>query len=214
VRLAAWYIYFIFHTTRWEKNIAPEAQPLFADTSPVVFCFWHGRLLMMPSFWPRHKGTINVLSSEHRDGVFIAKVCKYFHVNVIYGSSSNHAVTAARGMRRALARGESIAMTPDGPRGPCQSIAMGVLAMARASHAPIIPLAYRTSRGRFLKSWDRFLLPFPFGKGIFVAGAPLYLGDESRNADHQRLSAAMAEVMAIADGAFVPALEHNQHASF
>jgi lysophospholipid acyltransferase (LPLAT)-like uncharacterized protein len=42
-----------------------------------------------------------------------------------------------------------------------------------------------------LKSWDRFLLPRPFARGLFVYGAPILV---PREADEAALEAARLEV--------------------
>jgi lysophospholipid acyltransferase (LPLAT)-like uncharacterized protein len=42
-----------------------------------------------------------------------------------------------------------------------------------------------------LNSWDRFLVPRPFSRGLFVYGAPILV---PRDADEARLEAARLEV--------------------
>ena len=42
-----------------------------------------------------------------------------------------------------------------------------------------------------MNSWDRFLVPRPFSRGLFVYGAPIFV---PRDADDVRLEAARLEV--------------------
>ena len=47
--------------------------------------------------------------------------------------------------------------------------------IAAAGHTgkPIVPVAFAASRGRRVGSWDRTLLPYPFGRGVFLYGEPM-----------------------------------------
>jgi len=76
-------------------------------------------------------------------------------------------------MLRHLREGGSGAITPDGPRGPRSIAQPGISQLAAQSGLPVIPLSYSTSRGRVLKSWDRFLLAMPVGRGVYVVGEPI-----------------------------------------
>jgi hypothetical protein len=49
----------------------------------------------------------------------------------------------------------------------------GIVAVARLARAPVVPLAYATRARRILGSWDRFHLPLPFSRGIFIWGEPI-----------------------------------------
>jgi lysophospholipid acyltransferase (LPLAT)-like uncharacterized protein len=43
----------------------------------------------------------------------------------------------------------------------------------------VLPASFSTTRGRFLGSWDRLLLPLPFGRGVFVVGEPVSVGADA-----------------------------------
>tara|TARA_B100002003_G_scaffold214990_1_gene213519 strand:- start:443 stop:760 length:318 start_codon:yes stop_codon:yes gene_type:complete len=51
----------------------------------------------------------------------------------------------------------------------------GITSVARLSGVPIIPAAFGSARGRVLSSWDRFLVAWPFGRGVIVWGDPIYV---------------------------------------
>ena len=81
--------------------------------------------------------------------------------------------------------------------------APGAVMTAELAHAVILPVAYGTTRRRILKSWDRFLLPLPFGRGVFVIGpeieVPGSLDPARREALRLRLESSLNEVTAEAD---------------
>ena len=92
-----------------------------------------------------------------------------------------------------LARTETdLVITPDGPRGPRHEVKDGIVQLARITGRPVVPLAFVCSRGHRFASWDRFLLPYPFSRGVFAFGEPLYFSaDEDIDAFKQRVTCAM-----------------------
>ncbi|MRJ02668.1 MAG: lysophospholipid acyltransferase family protein [Epsilonproteobacteria bacterium] len=141
---------------------------------PYIFVFWHGALLMQFFPYRRLRGDhkVAVIISEHLDGELIVRISKRFGVEAIRGSSRRGGVKALIGALRMVERGYDVAITPDGPRGPRYSVAPGVIALARKSGAPIIPLGYVPSSYWQLKSWDGFIIPKPFSKIDFYIGEP------------------------------------------
>ncbi len=164
-RLAAGYIGFVHRTTRWTTLGAPP-------DGPFIGCFWHQRMLMLPPIW-RARRRLNMLISSHRDGVLISKTIARFGVPTIVGSTNRGATDALRGLIAALKRGEVVAVTPDGPRGPAREAAQGVAAAAMLARVAVVPVAYSVSRAKFLRSWDRFMVPLPFGRGVMIWGDAL-----------------------------------------
>lgn len=61
----------------------------------------------------------------------------------------------------------------------------GVIALAKLTGAPILPLTFSASLRYVIGSWDRFVLPFPFGRGVFLWGQPIYV---SKTADDAEMS--------------------------
>jgi len=66
-----------------------------------------------------------------------------------------------------------IGITPDGPRGPKEKVAEGIIRIAKKSKVPIIPIGFWSSKNLKLKSWDSFLITLPFSKCSFVWNDPL-----------------------------------------
>ena len=78
-----------------------------------------------------------------------------------------------RNIVRLLKKGDNISITPDGPRGPNQVVAIGIVTIARLAQKPILPATFFASHHKRLKSWDRFMLAKPFGRIAFHIGAPI-----------------------------------------
>lgn len=196
-RLICWllhlYIRVVFWSNRWTVEGAEAAFRLIDERRPFVLAFWHGRLLMLPvaeqalsrlrgQNLARARGQslirIHMLISGHRDGRSIAEVMHYFHVPIIAGSSNQGGTGALRAMVRLLREGDCIGITPDGPNGPAMRASNGLVNAARLARAPILPITYATSRRRILDSWDRFHLPYPGGRGVFVIGEAIDVPDD------------------------------------
>jgi lysophospholipid acyltransferase (LPLAT)-like uncharacterized protein len=175
-RLLGLYLGFALRTTRWSleghEHMAPHAAG-----APVVVAFWHERLSMMPMLWlkarqsaeGRHvRNRVHVLVSRHRDGRFIGAVVSRFKLDVVLGSSSRGGAKGLRVLLNLLADGDHIAITPDGPRGPRRVAAAGVAQLAALSGSPVLPCAAQTTRRWVLRTWDRMVVPKPFGRGVVV----------------------------------------------
>lgn len=144
------------------------------DDRGSVIVFWHGRLAMMSfiyaKFWRRKDGSqkdAKVIISDHRDGDFIVHVIEYFGIGTIRGSSSKGGARAVVRALSELKSGTDVIITPDGPRGPRHSVAMGAAAIAIKAKAPIYALNYEASSFWQFSSWDAMILPKPFSKITF-----------------------------------------------
>ena len=84
-------------------------------------------------------------------------------------------IAALREMVKLVRSGGYVGITPDGPRGPRMRASEGVVAAARLTGVPVVPLGISTTRRRLLNSWDRFLLPMPLSRGVFVWGDPIVI---------------------------------------
>ncbi len=196
------YVRLVFRLTRWTE-IGEERVRRHADTGrPFIACFWHGRMIQIPNLW-RYAMPIHLLASSHRDGRLILQMVRRFGIRPIVGSSSRGGTQALRTMVQVIKDGGCIALAPDGPRGPRMRAAPGVIALAKLTGVPIFPLTFSTVRGRVLTTWDRFLLPFPFGRGVIIYGEPVVVpadGDEEAlEAARAALETRLNEITAEAD---------------
>jgi lysophospholipid acyltransferase (LPLAT)-like uncharacterized protein len=163
-------------TVRIEHVNREAIEPLLRGEEGFIACFWHGRLLAMPF---AYKGCrIKVLISRHQDGEFIARIVGYFGIKAVRGSSRRGAMSSARQILKELDQGTGIAITPDGPKGPRHHIKQGIIEMARITQRPIVPVTYSASRKMVFSTWDRFVLPYPFSKVLFLWGNPVYVSHD------------------------------------
>jgi lysophospholipid acyltransferase (LPLAT)-like uncharacterized protein len=166
-----------------------------------VSAFWHGRMLLFPFLKPG--SPTYVLISVHRDGEMIASAVRHFGFRLVRGSSSKGGRAALREMVRLLKEDNNLAITPDGPRGPAETAKPGVAQVAKIAGKAVVPIAFAASRATRMRSWDRFLVPRPFSRGVFVVGEPLYCAmEETVEAFRQRIEAALQAATARADAMF------------
>ena len=161
-RVIALVLRLIFITIRWD--ISPKEFKNKFENENIAFFFWHGRMLMMPFFAP--KKDIYVLISNHNDGEMIAQTMHALNLKTVRGSSSRGGTSAAIKILRDLSQ-DSIAITPDGPRGPCYSIKANSLDLVKKSGKKIVFMVYSTDKKKVFRSWDKMILPHPFSKGKF-----------------------------------------------
>ena len=188
--LGSLYIRFTYASGQWciENQSVPEK--LINEGKTFITCFWHGRLLMMSFAWP-YNPSFHMLVSGHPDGQLIAKTIKLLGFNVLSNSGKNKGALAMRSMVRTLKRGEYVGLTPDGPRGPRMRAGYGAIALSKLSGVPILPISYSSSRCKLFHSWDRFLLPLPFAKGVFIWGDPIQI---TKKADKEELEIARQDL--------------------
>jgi lysophospholipid acyltransferase (LPLAT)-like uncharacterized protein len=142
--LAALWIRLTRATTRIAYKNREVLEGLRSGRRPVILAFWHGRLFLMPYAYPGSR--IAILISEHRDGELISRTMERFGFVTARGSSTRRGAMGLREILRRMQDGFDAAFTPDGPRGPREVVQMGVIAAARLSGAPILPVAYSCSK--------------------------------------------------------------------
>ena len=173
--LAQW-MRFCFATIRWTHENEVVADQVWADGGGVLCAFWHSRIGLSPACWPLDRAQpAKALISLSPDGQFIAKAVARQGFPAIRGSSSNKDKSdRAKGGTQALRDGlrqlkvGALAITPDGPRGPAREMAEGLPLLAKLSKAPVLFIGMSCEPAIRLNSWDRAVLPLPFGKGAIV----------------------------------------------
>ena len=169
------YLSLVYRTTRWRLVGGPSIDGAFAEHGTVIAAFWHENLPLMPHLWRTGQAragipSAHVLVSRHRDGRFIGRVVARFDLAMIHASTSKGGASGLLAMARLLRTRAMVVITPDGPRGPRRQAAPGVAQLAALTGKPVLPCAARVSRGITLRSWDRMVIPLPFGQGVMVAG--------------------------------------------
>lgn len=142
---------------------------------PLIYIFWHRHILFVIHQF-KDSGARPLISLSS-DGERVAAVAEEFGMAPIRGSSSKGGARAFLHMARSV-RNEKAAVliTADGPKGPARRVKEGTVQLALKTGAFVIPISWRSSRQKVLeKSWDRFLIPLPFGTIHFAYGQPLLL---------------------------------------
>ena len=177
-------------TVRFEVENEPE-HGLRMNGQPLLGLCWHGDLLVF-AFRQRGAG-LATLISQSKDGEYIARVVERWGYTVLRGSSSRGGSSALRSMVRVLRDGQSLAVTPDGPRGPRRKLKPGSLLAARMSGVPVLPTAAAATSAWWLGGWDRFLVPKPFARVRLLYGEPRSI---PRDADETQLEQIGSEIEA------------------
>lgn len=174
------------------RVLTPEPYRELASAGGVIYTLWHGRLL--PLTYYHRRQNIATLISQSSDGEYIARVVERWGYTAMRGSSSRGGSGALREMVKLARTGRSMAITPDGPRGPRQQLKPGVLTLAQLTGQPMIPMSASATRAWWVDArWDLFLVPKPFAT-VFVRYAdPVYV---PRVADEQTIARIGAQVQA------------------
>lgn len=199
------YIGLVYRTTRWEERGREIAQAAWDRTGQdqtewdgdagVIACFWHSRILMTPCHWPKDAQPVKALVSLSPDGQFITRVAEHWGIGVVRGSANTKkkaknkgGLAAFREMVAHVRAGGCVAITPDGPKGPRMRVSPGVIKLAKMTGAPVITFSWSTRRRVVFKSWDRFLLPLPFGRGVMEWRGPFQIdAEDEEGLEAQRL---------------------------
>ena len=210
--IIAVYMVLVRRTTKWEfiglENIAPMREKHLG----MVINYCHSRIMMAHSFWPLNDPQVaHMLISLSKDGEFVARATEIIGRKVIRGSSAKRkggvvdnkgALAAVRDMIAAAKGGDIAVLTPDGPKGPRMRCQPGAIRIAKSARAPLIPLGMAVKGSKYLKTWDRFVLPPLFSKGVIIFGKPVNVEGntpEDYEAARLQIEAALIEVTQKAD---------------
>lgn len=158
-------------------QISQSDREILENTSkPTVLFFWHNRLFAASEVHRRfrkykiaddktkNKKRVYGLVSASKDGAWLSAFFKLIGIEAIRGSSSWRSGKSMLEMMHQLQHGHDIAITPDGPRGPCYSFKPGGIILAEKLDIPMFLVSCRFSRAWRIKSWDRFYIPLPFSR--------------------------------------------------
>ena len=214
--LVAAYMTFVKYTTRWDIERADHVQDIIDGGKGFIALTWHSRFMMLTAAWKKSYQMPHVLISRSRDGAIVAHTSHFLGLKTIRGSVKK----AAKGNLAAKAKGGAkagldivtaleseacIVITPDGPRGPRQRLGDGPIRLARLTGVPIVPCTFALRHRKQFNSWDKFILPLPFGKGKIIWGTPVTIPADAdeRKIEHirERIESEMNIFLADADRA-------------
>jgi len=167
----------------------------------VILVSWHGRTFL-PITRYRNKGYWAIVSTS-RDGEYQNRLFQRFGIKTVRGSTSARgAIQSVLTLTKHLKAGATAAFTPDGPRGPSHVVQPGAIFLAQKSGSPIIPAGISAYPRRLLRAWDRYMIPLPFARVVWIYGEPIYIPVDAKSDEDQRLWAERV-------GAAITALEEQ-----
>lgn len=200
-QLLAWGIYGLIKLTATTLRCRLEIDPAFGQAArgPVVFIVWHNRLplcLIAYRLLLQVRGRPHQLAamvSASQDGAVVARILELFGAQPVRGSTSRRGPQALLELTTWAERDYDLALTPDGPRGPCYVVQPGPILLARLTGLPIIPVSYSLSWKIRLNTWDRFQVPLPGSRFHIKVGAPVWVPRNSPDEQMESLRAQLQE---------------------
>ncbi len=148
---------------------------------PFIFSFWHNQIFCATHFWRFRE--IGVITSQHADGEYMARIIRRFGYFPARGSSRRGSTQALLQLKRHLADGRPVGFAADGPVGPVYKVKPGPLWLSMKTGVPILPFHIQPRRFWAGSGWDGFRIPKPFSQALVKIGQPLLVPPEQSAAD-------------------------------
>jgi|SRR5579883_234227 len=140
-----------------------------------IYLTWHESMLL-PVVLRGGRRKV-ALASGHKDGELLARFMKHFGWSITTGSTNRGGTGALLRLLREDTR--HISITPDGPRGPRRTMALGPIFLASRLGVPVVCIGCGYDRPWRARSWDRFAVPRPFSRGRAVFAPPVRVPAEA-----------------------------------
>lgn len=156
----------------------------------VLICVWHQQFFSAIRYFKKYeKYNPSLMISQSLDGEIIAGIANRTGWHTVRGSSSRNGSIALKEMTTRLKQYGLAGHILDGPRGPAGIVKPGIISLAHAAAAVIVPVYIEAERVWYFKSWDKFMLPQPFSRvrinfGKMISLPPL---QEEMGFEKQRL---------------------------
>jgi lysophospholipid acyltransferase (LPLAT)-like uncharacterized protein len=207
--LGAFILEVLWRTSRLKIVNLDRLETLLKEQGAVVPVFWHQHLLMCARFMASSKikgMKPGFMISPSVDGQAPTLLAEIYGCHVVRGSGSYTGVRAVRGVYNAIVKeGISPTITPDGPRGPRFVMKPGAIFTAQISGKAVVPIAYAASPAKLLRTWDKFVIPFPFARLRIAIGEPYFppkrMTEEEMAAAQKELERRLHETFKIAERA-------------
>ncbi len=161
----------------FDRSVDP-ARPEYHEH--VVFSFWHEYISVVLPRWGHTPLTI--LCSQHRDGEWVNQTGLALGLRVVRGSTSRGGSSAIRQLKKSC-KTSSLAISPDGPRGPRREMALGPIYLASLLGLPIVPVGIGISNPWRLNTWDKFAIPRPLSRVRHIFGPKVFIPRKSSRAE-------------------------------
>lgn len=178
------------------KVLGAEHLAAASADGPMIPVYWHGQQLFTVKHLLEQRGRglkLGFLISPSVDGELPAMLATRAGAVVIRGSASNTGARALRDYLEALQSGVSPGITPDGPAGPREEFKQGAVLLSQLSGRPMLPIAMAAGSGFRFRSWDRFLLPYPFARVVLAIGPAVQVAKTASSADKEAMQVRMRD---------------------
>ncbi|MBF0273803.1 MAG: lysophospholipid acyltransferase family protein [Nitrospinae bacterium] len=175
-------VYVVNSTLRYSFVNREGEKRCLKDGKSIVYSAWHGNFFALPYVY-RWNGKYANLVSPSKDGEIITQLSNDFGINVIRGSSYKQPTKALYEMKKWMEEGNHVLSIGDGSRGPFQKLQKGTPLLAKMTGSPLILIASDFSRKITFNSWDKFKVPLPFSKVVFVFSDPIYVDSDLSKAE-------------------------------
>jgi len=187
--LGYWIMAIVGRSLRWRVVGWHNLEETHASGKRWILAFWHGRIFLA-TYYFRNRGIV-VLTSQNRDGEYIARVIQRFGYGVARGSSNRGSHRATVEALRAMKNGKDVGLALDGPRGPRYVAKRGAAYLAKKSGNPVIPFCLAAEKKWVVKSWDHFQIPKPFSRVVLLVGNPICV---KADADEEEMRIFQAQI--------------------
>jgi lysophospholipid acyltransferase (LPLAT)-like uncharacterized protein len=163
-----------------------EAQKYLDEQKPVLFALYHGRMVGLLRVLRLPKN-LTILVSRSRDGEIVARMLQHLGFSLARGSPGRKAVEAGKQLVDAARRGQSLAITVDGPRGPQQEVKSGIIRMAEMTGLPIVPFVARARTTYWFWGWDKFMGPKWSTPIVYMYDDPIIVPNNCSDEERERI---------------------------
>ncbi|HEV7718366.1 MAG TPA: DUF374 domain-containing protein [Arsenicitalea sp.] len=206
-RVIGGWVRWVIRTAR-PRYFPPDYLQNCAALEPAIYVAWHANVLATPLLAPDMKQLVT-MSSPHPDGRMGAALAESFGLTTINAtgvsfkqSEGTGGVAGFRSMLRVLKSGKSIFLNAEVPPTPGRLVGRGVVALARISGRPIIPVAAASRKRKIIERlWDKMQVNYPNSEWAVVGAPVMWVNDEVDD------DAVMTQLKADLDAAYAKALE-------
>jgi hypothetical protein len=168
----------------------------FQAGGKVILCTWHQQFFAaMRPFRAYAPAGPSLMISRSRDGDIISYVAERHGWRTVRGSSSRGGKSALKEMIARVRQSRLAGHVVDGPKGPAGIVKAGVIRLAHATGAVIVPFYVSADRAWHFRSWDSFLLPKPFARVHLRFGDIVRLETPAGEEDFETQRAALEAIM-------------------
>lgn len=162
----------------------------------ILLCCWHQQFFSAIRHFKTYAPYRPALMiSQSKDGDIIANIAEKTGWHTIRGSSSRDGNRALKEMIDYVKIAGFAGHVVDGPRGPAGVVKAGVVKLAQATGACVVPFYITSDRAWYFNSWDRFMLPKPFARVTLRFGEMLDLRSGENEEDFERQRLRLQEIM-------------------